>query len=60
MRYSIIVPIYKIEHYLRDCIESVLHQTYSDYELILVDDGSPDACPQICDEYANKYNASSR
>ena len=56
MRYSIIVPIYKIEHYLRDCIESVLHQTYPDYELILVDDGSPDACPQICDEYAKKYS----
>ena len=54
MRYSIIVPIYKIEHYLRDCIESILHQTYSNYELILVDDGSPDACPQICDEYASK------
>lgn len=56
MRYSIIVPIYKIERYLSECIESVLGQTYTDYELILVDDGSPDNCPKICDQYAkNKH-----
>ena len=49
---SIIVSIYKVEKYLRQCIESVLHQTYSGFELILVNDGSPDNCPAICDEYA--------
>ena len=52
MLFSVIVPIYKIEKYLRRCIESVLSQSFSDYELILVDDGSPDNCPAICDEYA--------
>lgn len=52
--YSIIAAIYKIEKYLPQCIESVLAQTHTDFEFILVDDGSPDACPQICDEYAAK------
>lgn len=51
---SVIVPVYKVEPYLRMCIESVLTQTYSDFELILVDDGSPDRCGDICDEYAQK------
>ena len=51
---SIIVPIYKTEEYLPKCIESILAQTYANFELILVDDGSPDKCPQICDEYAEK------
>lgn len=50
--FSVIISIYKVEKYLRQCIESVLDQTYTDFELILVDDGSPDSCPQICDEYA--------
>lgn len=49
---SIIVPIYKVEKYLPKCIESLLNQTYKNVEIILVDDGSPDLCPQICDEYA--------
>lgn len=49
---SIIVPIYKVEAYLPKCIESVLAQSFQDWELILVDDGSPDACPLICDQYA--------
>ncbi len=49
---SVIVPIYKVEKYIRPCIESILDQSFQDYDLILVDDGSPDACPQICDEYA--------
>lgn len=53
---SIVVIIYKVEKYLRCCIESILNQTYEDFELILVDDGSPDGCPQICDEYARKDN----
>ena len=52
MKVSIIIPVYKVEDYLRDCVESVLAQTVSDYEIILVDDGSPDGCPAICDEYA--------
>lgn len=50
MKFSIVVPIYKVEDYLRECVDSVLSQTYVDYELILVDDGSPDRCPIICDE----------
>lgn len=51
---SIIVPIYKVEPYIRRCIDSIISQTFTDFELILVDDGSPDNCPAICDEYANK------
>ena len=46
---SVIVPVYKTEKYLRTCIESIQKQTYDNLEIILVDDGSPDACPQICD-----------
>lgn len=53
--FSIIVPIYDVEKYLPVSIESVLSQSCEDYELILVDDGSPDNCPQICDDYATKY-----
>lgn len=51
---SIIVPIYKIENYIRQCVDSILAQTYENIEVILVDDGSPDCCPAICDEYAAK------
>lgn len=54
MRFSIIVPVYNVETYLRECVESVLSQDFQDYELLLIDDGSPDACPTICDEYAEK------
>ena len=50
---SIIIPVYKVEKYLSKCIESILKQTYFDLELILVDDGSPDKCPEICDTYVN-------
>lgn len=50
---SIIVPIYKVENYLHRCVDSILQQTYSNLEIILVDDGSPDQCPQICDKYAS-------
>ena len=53
---SIIVPIYKVEPYLRRCLDSIVNQTYTNLEIILVDDGSPDGCPQICDEYAAKDN----
>lgn len=51
---SVIVPIYKTEKYLRRCLDSIVNQTYKDLEIILVDDGSPDNCPVICDEYAKK------
>lgn len=51
---SVIVPIYKVEPYLRKCVDSILAQTYSNLEVILVDDGSPDNCGAICDEYAVK------
>ena len=51
---SVIVPIYNVEEYLPRCIDSILAQTFTDFELILVDDGSPDNCPRICDEYAGK------
>lgn len=53
---SIIVPIYNVEKYLERCINSILNQTFSDFELILVDDGSPDNCGKICDEYKEKDN----
>lgn len=51
---SIIVPVYKSEHYLHRCIDSILAQTYQNIEVVLIDDGSPDRSPQICDEYARK------
>lgn len=53
---SVIMPVYKVEKYLKASIESVLAQTYRDYELILVNDGSPDNCSSICDEYADCYD----
>lgn len=49
---SIIVPVYKVEKYLNRCIDSLINQTYKDIEILLIDDGSPDNCPQICDDYA--------
>lgn len=51
---SVIVPIYKVENYLYRCVDSIINQTYTNLEIILVDDGSPDNCPRICDEYAKK------
>ena len=53
-RLSIIVPVYKVEAYLSRCVDSILNQTFSDFELLLIDDGSPDDCGHICDEYAEK------
>ena len=51
---SVIVPVYKVEKYLDRCVESIRKQTYKNLEIILVDDGSPDNCPQMCDEWAKK------
>ena len=51
---SIIVPVYRVESYLSRCVDSLLAQTYQNLEIILVDDGSPDQCPQICEDYAKK------
>lgn len=53
---SVVVPVYKVEKYLNRCVDSILNQTYKDFELILVDDGSPDKAPEICDDYAKKYD----
>ncbi len=54
MLFSIVVPIYKVEEYIDRCMKSLLSQTYEDIEIILVDDGSPDRCPEICDAYAER------
>lgn len=51
---SVIVPIYNVEKYLARCVDSIVNQTYKNLEIILVDDGSPDSCPQMCDDYAKK------
>lgn len=51
---SVIIPVYKVEKYLRKCLDSVIYQTYRDLEIIIIDDGSPDGCGAICDEYARK------
>ena len=53
---SIIVPVYKVEKYLEKCLNSIINQTYKNIEIILIDDGSPDNCGKICDEYAKKDN----
>ena len=51
---SVIIPVYKVEEYINRCIKSVVNQTYDNLEIILVDDGSPDNCPAICDKWAEK------
>lgn len=56
MKISIIVPVYNVEKYLNSCVQSLFDQTIQDLEFILVDDGSPDNCPKMCDEYARKDN----
>lgn len=53
---SVIVPIYKVEAYLSRCVDSILAQTFTDFDLVLVDDGSPDNCPKMCDDYAKRDN----
>lgn len=52
--FSIITPVYKVEKYLAECVNSILSQSFSEFELILIDDGSPDSCPSICDGYAKE------
>ena len=51
---SVITPVYKVEKYLKECVQSIINQSYRDLEIILVDDGSPDKCPSMCDEYATQ------
>ena len=54
VKVTVIVPVYKVEQYLKRCVDSILKQTVEKIEVILVDDGSPDTCPVICDEIAKK------
>lgn len=54
--FSVVMPVYNAEKHLKTALDSLLLQTYKNYEIILVDDASPDGCPKICDEYAQKYN----
>ncbi len=54
MKISVIVPVYKVEKYIDRCLESIINQTYKNLEIILVDDGSPDNCPKLCDEWKKK------
>lgn len=56
MTFSIIIPVYNVEKYLNECVDSVLNQKNVDYEIILVDDGSTDNSGQICDEYLKKHS----
>lgn len=54
--FSVLIPIHKTEKYIHNCINSILNQTYQNFNIVLVDDGSPDKCPEICDEYAKTNN----
>ena len=56
MQISIVVPVYCSEKHISDCVKSILAQKYSDFELLLIDDGSPDSSGRICDEYAEQDN----
>ena len=57
---SVIIPVYKVEAYLERCMETVVHQSYRNLEIILVDDGSPDRCPAMCDAWARRDRKSTR
>lgn len=54
MKLSLIVPVYRVELFLNDCVKSIINQSYQDIEVILIDDGSPDSCPKMCDKWAKK------
>jgi len=54
MRFSFVIPVYNVENYLVRCLDSVINQTYRDFEVIIIDDGSTDSCPEICDDYAKQ------
>ena len=56
IKFSVIIPVYNVEKYLNECVDSVLNQTYKNFEVILINDGSTDSSPQICDSYAEKDN----
>ena len=56
MLISVIVPVYNVERYLRQCLDSLINQTYNELEVIMVDDGSKDSSGKICDEYSEKYD----
>ena len=56
IKISVIIPVYNAERYLKDCVDSIINQSYQNFELILVDDGSSDNSPKICDDYAAKDN----
>lgn len=56
MLFSIVVPVYNVEKYIKECLESLVNQSFQDFEIIVVDDGSTDSCGKICDEYAFKHN----
>ena len=55
MFFSVIIPIYNVEEYLRECVDSILSQSFEDYEIVLVDDGSTDKSGEICDSYSQKH-----
>lgn len=56
VKFSIIIPVYNVEQYLPRCVESIMAQTFTDFEAFLIDDGSPDRCPELCDLYVKKDN----
>ena len=56
IKISVIIPVYNAEQYLKDCVDSIINQSYQNFELILVNDGSSDNSPKICDDYAAKDN----
>ncbi len=56
LKISVIVPVYNVEEYLHQCLDSICNQTYKNLEILVIDDGSPDKCPEICDEYAKRDN----
>ena len=58
--FSFIIPVYNVEKYLRECLNSIINQTYKNWEVILIDDGSQDNSDKICDEYAIKDKRSNR